>query len=608
MQKLNDELFYSPSDLTRFMESPFAAWLDRFSLEYPERSSAKDPEDPLMSILREKGYVVEAALEKKFRQQGLTIVKIEGKSIAEKQVHTRQAIAASVDVIIQAALESAPFLGFSDFLVKVPGESLLGDYHYAVWDTKLASSVKPTFLMQLCCYGEMLAAIQGLKPRQLTVALGNGKKEQFLTKDYDYYYQALKASFLEFQGQFSPESPPDPADSRHWGDWSHYAEQLLLERDHLFQVANITKGQIKKLNQAGIMTMAALTETNLPMVKGIQSSVFARLQAQAKLQRQTQQKQQENPAHPPIFEIIKPAPGEKSGLALLPPSSPSDLFFDIEGYPLEEGGLEYLWGCTYFDDQGQRCFRDFWAHNQAEEKIAFVEFIQWVYGRWQQDPSMHIYHYASYEITACRKLMGRYGVCEFEVDQLLRNEVFVDLYKIVKGSLLLGEPRYSIKNVEHLYRGKRETNVGSGNDSVVVYEQWRILRDLVQEGETWETSSILKDIRDYNQDDCDSTQELVGWLRQQQRQHEIAYLGKTEMVEPEVKEGINARIQLRDRLLACAIQDPKQNTLTENLAWLEGVYKVKIKRTGLLPVKSLRSSISVTTQENSTNVSSFLPQ
>lgn len=60
---------------------------------------------------------------------------------------------------------------------------------------------------------------------------------------------------------------------------------------------------------------------------------------------------------------------------------------------------------------------------------------------------MHIYHYANYEIAACGKLMGRYGICEHEVDQLLCNEVFVDLYKVVKGGLLLGEPRYSIKNV-----------------------------------------------------------------------------------------------------------------------------------------------------------------
>ncbi len=317
MQKVNGQYFYSPSDLTRFMESPFAAWLDRFSLEYPEQAPAKDPEDPLMGILREKGYAVEAALETEFREAGRTVIKIAGQSLAEKQTHTRKAIAAGVDVIIQAALASAPFLGFSDFLVKVPGASQLGDYHYEVWDTKLASHVKPSFLMQLCCYAEMLGAIQGIRPAQLTVALGNGKKEQFPTKDYYYYYQALRDSFLEFQAEFSPEQPPDPADSRHWGDWSHYAEQLLLERDHLFQVANITKGQIKKLNQAGITTMTALAEAEQISIKGIQPTVLKRLQTQAKLQRQTAQKQQENANCPPVFEIIKPVSGEKTGLALL---------------------------------------------------------------------------------------------------------------------------------------------------------------------------------------------------------------------------------------------------------------------------------------------------
>ena len=84
--------------------------------------------------------------------------------------------------------------------------------------------------------------------------------------------------------------------------------------------------------------------------------------------------------------------------------------------------------------------------------------------------------------------MGRFGVCEYEIDQLLRNEVFVDLYKIVKGGLLLGEPKYAIKNVEHLYRGQRKRGVGNGTDSVVVYEQWRELNQAGQEGDTWQTS------------------------------------------------------------------------------------------------------------------------
>lgn len=83
--------------------------------------------------------------------------------------------------------------------------------------------------------------------------------------------------------------------------------------------------------------------------------------------------------------------------------------------------------------------------------------------------------------------MGRYGICEYEVDQLLRNEVFVDLYKIVKGSLRLGAPKYSIKNVEQLYRSKRNTEVGNGSDSIVVYDHWRQLFEQGLEGDTWQT-------------------------------------------------------------------------------------------------------------------------
>jgi hypothetical protein len=133
--------------------------------------------------------------------------------------------------------------------------------------------------------------------------------------------------------------------------------------------------------------------------------------------------------------------------------------------------------------------------------------------------------------------------------------------------VLIGEPRYSIKNVEHLYRGSRETDVGDGGESVVVYERWRES----DEGDTWQTSEILNSIRDYNIDDCDSTQELVDWLRERQREHNIDYLGKIELIEPEVPEEITEKTQLRDKLLSKAEevkeQDAQQASLIENLAW-----------------------------------------
>lgn len=69
--------------------------------------------------------------------------------------------------------------------------------------------------------------------------------------------------------------------------------------------------------------------------------------------------------------------------------------------------------------------------------------------------------------------MGTHGTREHELDELLRNNVFIDLYAIVIHGVQIGEPRYSIKNVEHLYRPKRDTDVASGGDSVVVYDQWR---------------------------------------------------------------------------------------------------------------------------------------
>ncbi|MGO2302681.1 TM0106 family RecB-like putative nuclease [Psychrobacter sp. AOP7-D1-15] len=574
-------IFYSPSDLTKYMESPFASWMDRLVQEHPKLVPEPDPSDELMVMLQQKGYEHEDKLETQFISEGKSLVKIEGITKKDKYTKTLAAMKQGAEVIVQGRLELSEFAGYADFLVKVEHKSdqplsNLGDWHYEVWDTKLASHVKPTFIIQLCCYAQMLEAIQGCLPQNITVALGNGEKQILKTHDFYYYYLSLKNTFLVEHSRFHPDQKPDPADSKSWGNWSNHAEQILLDKDHLFQVANITKAQIKKLNKIGIHTMQQLAELPLLSVHGIHSTSLAKIKDQAAIQIKTHLKTK-NSDEPngnaiPEFEILPHTEDEKKGLALLPPHSALDVFFDIEGFPLDEGGLEYLWGNSYFDEQGDRQFKDFWAHNREQEKQCFEAFIHWVYDRWQQDPSMHIYHYANYEIAACRKLMGRYGICEYEVDQLLRNEVFVDLYKVVKGGLRLGAPKYSIKNVERLYRSKRNTEVGNGGDSIVVYDHWRQLFEQGLEGDTWQTSKILNDIRDYNIDDCDSTQELTVWLREQQAIHRIEYLGKTEVIEPAVSEEVTMVTALRDRLLDQAetelLDNPKQAQLTENLAWM----------------------------------------
>lgn len=62
MHKSKQHIQYSPSDLTLYMESPFASWMDRFASEYPGQAPKKNPEDELMKSLAQKGYQQEENL------------------------------------------------------------------------------------------------------------------------------------------------------------------------------------------------------------------------------------------------------------------------------------------------------------------------------------------------------------------------------------------------------------------------------------------------------------------------------------------------------------------------------------------------------------------
>jgi len=560
MQIKDKGLFYSPSDLITFMDSAFASHMERWRLHDSSIARLMDQEDAMLQMLQQKGYDHEDAFLEDLKIEGKSVVLIERASTAVMRQLTRDAMKSGTDVIAQAYLELGNFGGLADFLVKVPGKSNLGDFNYEVWDTKLSKKMKPYFAIQLCCYADMLEQEQGMQPANIAIVLGSKEVVSLRVQDYAAYYGSLKSAFLDYQENWSIDREPDPTKSASFGRWSNYAGEILSKRRHLSLVANITRSQIKRLEGAGITTIDNIAETELANIPKLNRHIFERLKAQAQIQISSEGQDK------PSFKIL-PHEGRRAlGLSLLPPASSNDVFFDIEGFPLIDGGLEYLWGATYFDDEGIRQFQDFWAHDQAQEKKAFTDFVDWVYGLWRRDMSMHIYHYASYEVFALRRLMGQYGAREYEVDTLLRNGVFIDLYKVVRHGILVGEPRYSIKNVEYLYRDKRDTDVASGTESIVVYEEWRAAPD----GLTWETSEFLKAIRDYNIDDCNSTQELAAWLRKQQSAHRISYINSLSHEDiPEVEEETDTTL-LRDKLLTLAEQEPdeKKQTVLQNLAWV----------------------------------------
>ncbi|WP_154400627.1 TM0106 family RecB-like putative nuclease, partial [Bordetella pertussis] len=201
------------------------------------------------------------------------------------------------------------------------------------------------------------------------------------------------------------------------------------------------------------------------------------------------------------YELLAAQDEGPRGLARLPRPDPGDMFFDMEGDPLEDGGLEYLFGLYVIDDGAER-FVPFWAHDRRQEKQAFEAFMDFVAERLRRHPDAHIYHYAPYEATALKKLMSLHGTREAEVDHLLRAGKLVDLYRVVREGLRISEPSYSIKYVERFYLPRRAGEVTNAGASIVYYERWKATDE----------PRLLQDIADYNRDDVISTWRLRDWL------------------------------------------------------------------------------------------------
>lgn len=494
MRKVGDDVIYSATDLVRFLGCEHLSALDTAHLVTPLPKGEQDEMDALIQNL---GLAHERAYLDSLRAQGRSIADLgePRRALPEQVEATLQALRQGADVIYQAALQDDVFAGYSDFLERVDTPSDLGPYSYEVVDTKLAHRSKAAYLVQLCFYSSILATLQGRMPTFMHVVLGDGTRASYRVSDYIRYYHALKARFIASRSISAPTYPV-PCNQCGQCPWDHLCAEQWDRDDHLSRVANIRMSQIRKLNAAGIMTLEALAR--LPggaSVPRLAPTTLQVLRHQAQLQwheRTTGQKRCD------LLPVVSEPP---LGFLRLPPPDAHDLYFDMEGDPLAPGGLEYLFGVGWQEPAGFR-FQPFWAHSRSEEKAAFEAFMDFVTSHLERHPNAHIYHYAAYEKTAIRRLASMHATREAEVDDLLRQNRLVDLYKVVREAIRVSEPGYSIKNIEHFYRDARSGDVQEAGASIIYYDRWRQTRD----------PSLLTAIEDYNRDDVDSTCGLHRWL------------------------------------------------------------------------------------------------
>jgi uncharacterized protein len=492
MRLFKQTLTFSATDLVNFLGCRHATYLDVLDLAKPTPAA---PDDPFLALLQAKGLAHERAYLEVLRSQGREVVDLSAAGYGGGRAQrTREAMAAGVDVIYQGALQGERWHGYADFLTRVPGRSSLGDFYYEAVDTKLSSVAKPKHALQLAVYSQLLAGVQGVSPKAMHIVAGDGKMASVRTADLHYYSEVAREGLEAFADALPSSSVGEPCSHCANCRWSSRCEEEWHRTDHLSLVAGITRGQRAKLGEAGISTMAALASSPADVrVGGMNPEVLKRTRAQAGLQVAKRADGKNR------VDVLEPIPGK--GFARLPRPDRGDLFFDMEGDPLYAGGLEYLFGFVAVE-KSQPLFTGFWGHDRAEEKIAFERVMDFITAQLERLPDAHIYHYAAYEENAIKRLAMLHGTREDAVDHLLRTHTLVDLYQVVRESIRVSEPGYSIKNLEVFYMEARTGDVKDAGTSVVVYEQWRQLKD----------PKLLKDIADYNEFDCVSTWKLRDWL------------------------------------------------------------------------------------------------
>ena len=508
-------VIWSASDLKAAAECEFA-WCRAIDAKLGRVPAVDEPEDATLARAALLGDVHERnVLARYLDDLGADRVhlvekvsSVDAVALAAAVEETVQALGSDAVVVFQAAFATPEFVGFADFLKRDD------DGRWRVQDSKLARKARVTALMQLAAYVDQLDRLGIPRSDEVDLILGDGSVSTHSVDDLLPLFQVRRARLRALIADRRIDDGSAGA-ALAWGDdrgdlevvacgrCATCEEQVIAHRD-LLMVARMRPVQRARLRAAGIETIDALAEAPTPP-DGMNTDTFETLRAQARLQIQA------DADGAPTYDVHYAA-----AIHTLPVPSHGDIFFDFEGDPLytepapdgqAHWGIDYLFGWVDNSDQ----YTALWAHDFAAEREAFERFLDFVKLRRAAHPGMHIYHYAPYETSHLVAMAARHGVREGEIDRLLREGVFVDLYPLVLRTVRVGTRSYSIKKLEPLYMGAdvRTSDVQKGDDSIV---QYVAARELAAAGEQEEADAVFADLADYNRYDCVSTRRLRNWL------------------------------------------------------------------------------------------------
>ena len=473
MHRRDSQLIASPTDLSRFVESRFAVWAERFDLDRPGEL-ARDPQTEIGELLKREGREHERRLLQQMRDDGRHVVTIA--SDDERFEKTQAAIEGRAEIIHQAALRAPGFEGYADFLVRDD------DGGYTALEAKVSRQVRVSALVQLACYGWMLEQ-SGCAAEELALALPE-QTHRFRHDAVRHYFRELREQFTDFLEQFDPEHPPRPEAGAKHAPWQTLAEQRWRAGDSIALVAGIREREALALERDGLTSIDELVRWETSETPPLSPLTMERLQSQAKLQ---QQYQEDAPL--PALWLER-----NSNRSPLPPANENDRYFDLTGYPVGDSPLEFLWSL----DGAERWQQ--WAHDGDQEIEALRALLQQLTQWREAAPQAHLYHFGPRPLRALQRIALTHAVGERELDDLLEHGVFVDLSAALRERVRLGVPDYALETLDQRLLGHPPRD----EEPIVTYDRWRLSDD----------AALLESLAEQSAARQQTLRQLAVWLRE----------------------------------------------------------------------------------------------
>ncbi|MGF1505598.1 MAG: TM0106 family RecB-like putative nuclease [Anaerolineae bacterium] len=392
---------------------------------------------------------------------------------------TLELMAEGVPIIYQGVIIHDIMIGIPDLLERVEGGSRLGGYYYRPIDIKLATRAKLGHRLQVMAYIALLEGLQGIRPDG-SLFLRLPPEERSETALYQEEKVALDeqifADKLAEIRELAAGLQPRPFISSVCKScpWHDSCLDLADQERDVSLIPGLPRKVWAELHARGMGTLpaaASATRAQLINISGVgDKRAFDIIHRSRSLDANT------------MIQVATPD---------LPEPGPVETFFDVESIPTE--GIIYLFGALIGANRRYEFAVDL-APTFADEHRAWQDFLR----RMDRTPG-YVYHYGTYERTAIKQLMARYGDDPRAHGLLDR---MIDLEKVLKAAVVLPLRGYSLKDVAPWLGFEWQGTTDNAADSMVEYITYQT------DGDRDRLDGVMR----YNEDDCYATVHIRDWL------------------------------------------------------------------------------------------------